>query len=212
MFFRKLRQLEAKMDDFLDLASEAGLVFRAAVEAYFQKNQGEFSTQLDKIRNIESRADKLRREIKSELYTETLIPESRGDILALLETTDKAINGVKRVVQDFSAESPAIPVVYHENFLILTDRSQQALESLVVALRAFFRRPLAVNDTLHKVHFFEKEADRVAEHLRHEIFASELDLAVKMHIRDFVFRMDRVADLAQQVADRLAIYVIKRTV
>jgi uncharacterized protein Yka (UPF0111/DUF47 family) len=40
----------------------------------------------------------------------------------------------------------------------------------------------------------------------------ELDLCRKMHIRNFVEDIDNVSDWAEDVADRLAIYTIKRTV
>jgi len=59
--------------------------------------------------------------------------------------------------------------------------------------------------------FFEKEADKVSTKLKQAIFSSDMDLSHKMHLRNFVEHIDNVADWAEDVADRLAIYVIKRT-
>ena len=60
--------------------------------------------------------------------------------------------------------------------------------------------------------FFEKEADKVSTKLKKAIFGSNLDLSQKKQLRNFVEYIDNVADWAEDVADRLAIYYIKRTV
>ena len=86
------------------------------------------------------------------------------------------------------------------------------MESLVLASRAFFRNIAAVSDHNHKVMFFEKEADKVGTKLKKAIFNSDLDLSRKTHLRNFVEHIDNVPDWAEDVADRLAIYAIKRTI
>jgi len=57
-----------------------------------------------------------------------------------------------------------------------------------------------------------KEADKVSTKLKQAIFSSELDLSRKTHLRNFVEHIDNIPDWAEDVADRLAIYAIKRTV
>ena len=87
----------------------------------------------------------------------------------------------------------------------------QAVDCLVLASRAFFRDIDAVGHHNHKVMFFEKEADKVSTRLKRAIFDSDLGLDRKIHLRHFVEHIDNVADRAEDVADRLAIYAIKRT-
>jgi hypothetical protein len=43
------------------------------------------------------------------------------------------------------------------------------------------------------------------------IFAGDLELARKAQLRNFVEHIDNIADAAEDVADRLAIYAIKRS-
>ena len=69
-----------------------------------------------------------------------------------------------------------------------------------------------VNDHMHKVMFYEKEADKISTRLKMAIFDSELDLARKAQLRNFVEHIDDIADTAEDVADRLAIYSIKRSI
>jgi uncharacterized protein Yka (UPF0111/DUF47 family) len=46
--------------------------------------------------------------------------------------------------------------------------------------------------------------------LKKQIFSSELGLAEKIHLREFVDHIDAIADQAEDVADRLTIYAVKR--
>jgi uncharacterized protein Yka (UPF0111/DUF47 family) len=86
----------------------------------------------------------------------------------------------------------------------------QAVESLVLASRAFFRDFTRVRDHVHKVGFHESECDELRDRLLETLYASEFDLAVKNHIADGLREIDEVADDAERIADWLTIYAIKR--
>ena len=133
-------------------------------------------------------------------------------VLGLIESLDQLLNLFEGALWAFSIEKPDIPKEYHNDFETLTDLAVQSVECLVLASRAFFRNIEAVGDHNHKVMFFEKEADKVSTKLKKSIFGSDLDLSQKTHLRNFVEHIDNVPDWAEDVADRLAIYAIKRTV
>src|SRR5690554_6845631 len=91
--FRRTRTLEAQIDEFFDLATEATTIFERAVKGYLESGPGDdFDSALEHISNLESRADVLRRNIEAELTEHTLIPDLRGDVLRLLENMDHLIN------------------------------------------------------------------------------------------------------------------------
>jgi predicted phosphate transport protein (TIGR00153 family) len=204
--FRRAKALETEIDAFLDKLSESGLLFKRAVQIYLNEGaSADFDEKLQAVNRLESEADKLRRSIETQLYAQTLIPESRGDVLGLLENLDSVLNLHEGALWGFSIEQPDI-------FLSLCDQSVLAVESIVLASRAFFRNIEAVGDHMHKVMFYEKEADKVSTKLKRAIFAADLSLSHKSHLRSFVEHIDNLADRSEDVADRLAIYTIKRTV
>lgn len=210
--FKTSKVLEAQIDDFLDTVAEGGLVFREGVTAYLSADKESFGAAIIKIDKLEARADKLSREVEAHLYRHSLIPEHRGDVLGLLENTDNIIDRIKTSLHQFSVERPEIPPIYHEGFRKLADASSEAAEAVIVSARAFFRDSEAVKDNLFKVHHYEKEADLISDGLKRAIFASELDLAHKIHLRYFALNVELVSDKAEEVADRLAIYAIKRNI
>jgi len=85
------------------------------------------------------------------------------------------------------------------------------VESTVQAARAFFTNLTAVRDHIHKIRFFEREADRIAIGLRKNFFESDLPLERKIHLRDLVRSIERLTDEAENVGDSLSIYAIKRS-
>lgn len=210
--FKSSRVLEAQIDEFLDTVAEGSLVYRAGVQAYLSGDADAFAADIAKIDNLESRADKVSKEVESHLYRHSLIPEHRGDVLGLLENTDNIIDTTKMSLYQFSVEQPDIPEVYNADFIKLTEASAAAADAVVICARAFFRDADAVKDNLYKVHHFEKEADTISDILKRNIFASNLDLAHKTHLRYFAQNVEKVSDKAEEVADRLAIYVIKRNI
>ncbi len=210
--FKTSRDLEDQIDAFLDTVSEGALVFQQGVCAYLEDRNEQFNDLVLEIDDLENRADDLRRDIKNQLYRHSLIPESRGDVLALLETLDDVINTAKQTLNLFLVERPELLPGMADDWSELVATATSTAESVVLAGRAFFRDPRTVNDHLHKVYFFEKEGDRQAMALKQKIFQSDIDLARKMHLRDFALHVDMLSDAAEDVADRLNIYAIKRTV
>jgi predicted phosphate transport protein (TIGR00153 family) len=209
--FRRTKALETEIDSFLDKLSESGLLFKRAVQIYLKDGiTDEFDQKLQAVNRLESEADKLRRSVITQLYTQTLIPESRGDVLGLLENLDSLVNLQEGTLWSFSIEKPQIPPEFHADFMVLCDQAINAAEAIVLASRAFFRNIEAVHDHMHKVMFYEKEADKVSTKLKRAIFATDMPLYHKAHLRNFVEHIDNVADRSEDIADRLAIYTIKR--
>lgn len=210
--FKSSRVLETQIDEFLDTVAEGGLVYLAGVKAYLQGQPDDFDAAIDKIGALEARADKLSKEAESHLYRHSLIPEHRGDVLGLLENTDNVIDTAKMSLYQFSVEQPQIPEVHHTDFLSLAEASAAAVDAVIVCARAFFRDADSVKDTLFKVHHYEGEADAISDVLKRSIFAGDLNLAHKTQLRYFAHNVEKVSDKAEEVADRLAIYVIKRNI
>lgn len=209
--FRKSKKLAAQIDEFLDSVSEGILIFTEGVQSYLNDDQARFAEKLIQIDAKESNADKLRRTVENQLYQNSLIPDHRGDVLALLETMDKVIDRAKKTLNQFDVERPGIPKELHSDMMELTRASEQAAEMIVRAVRAFFVELHQVKNHLHKVYHYEKEADNLGDQLKRKIFATDWDLSQKIHLRYFTSHIESISDEAQDVADRLSIYVIKRT-
>ncbi len=97
-----------EIDDFLDQVSEAGLLFLSGIGYYLSDDLKAFEKKIEDISATEHRGDSLRRSLEERLYSQTLIPESRGDVLALLENMDSLLDRFKGSLWRFEIERPQI--------------------------------------------------------------------------------------------------------
>lgn len=208
---RKRTGIEHKVDAFIDLVSESGLIYKRGIEAYTSKDYETFKETLDQITDVERHADDLRRAIEDLLYRRTLIPESRGDVLKLIESMDSLLGRFKGSMFRFEIERPNFRDHMIKDLLALVQTVVEAEEAVTVSVRSFFKNISAVHDHLHKVPFWEAEADKISTKLQTAIFRSEeLELCESLQLGAFVRHVDAIADQAEDMADSLAIYVLKR--
>ncbi|HOH46753.1 MAG TPA: DUF47 family protein [Candidatus Cloacimonadota bacterium] len=210
LLLKTTKFIESQIDAFLDIVSDSATLFQLAVEDYLLDRHEQFEERLAQLRTNEAKADDLRVGIERFLYERTLIPENRGDVLAILENTDEVIDNMKDSLVQFSIENPIIPSDLDDLWLQTTRASVNAVEQLTFAVRSFFRDLRAVNNYIHKVYFFEREADQLGEKLRRQIFGMDIELSQKSQLRFFAIHIEKISDYAQAVCDRLAIYTIKR--
>jgi uncharacterized protein len=210
LLFRKTNLVELQIDEYLDQIVQGGLVFKAGVRFYLEGRMGDFEDRLKILREMENKADTLRRSIESQLYLRTLIPESRGDVLGLLESADKVLNITTDTLLEFSVEIPAIPVAVRKLFQDLIESAVACCDHTVGGIRAYFRNLEAVRDHINKVQLYRDETNRMAENIKRTIFRSRMSLSKKIHVRYFSYHIERIAEQSDDVCDRLAIAVIKK--
>ena len=210
VLFKKIKNLEAQIDNYLDMVVKGGFLFKQGIKYFLEEQTEEFESRLVSIDTTESDADNLRRKIERRLYTETLIPESRGDVLGLLESCDKVLNKTAETLHQFSVEIPFILPEVKNYYLELTDISISALEEMVAAVRSYFTDIIQVRDHINKVQLYESESDKIAEKIKRIVFRSDIQLSQKMHMRYFALHIESIADEAEDVCDRLSIAAVKR--
>jgi predicted phosphate transport protein (TIGR00153 family) len=210
--FKKELGVEKQTDNFLDQVSRSGLIFSQGAEAYLKGERADFTRKLTEIIEVEHAGDDLRRSIQQYLYTKTLIPESRGDVLQLIEDMDSLLDRFKGALWRMEIEDLEIEEDFHKDFKLLINSVVETVEAIVRAARAFFKNIASVADHLDKVYYWESESDKISTRLQMAIFRKkELRLSHRMLLRELARHLDKIADRAEDVADRLNIYVIKRS-
>ena len=211
--FSKTRALEQKIDSFHDKLIEASMTFSKAVKTYLKEQRStEFRKISKQIKDIEHEADALRRTIENQLYLNNLIPGLRADVLQLTENLDRVINKFDETIYLFYVEQPDIPEEYHSAIKELSKLSADCAENMGKASRAFFLYLSTVRDYSQKVYFIEHESDVCERKLLESIFSSEMPLANKLQLKQFVTEIADIADIAEDFIDELLIFTIKRDI
>lgn len=213
LFGKRAKEIEMSIDRFLGLVDQSAMLLEEAIKKYFEGKNSSFEQKVAEIGKVEREADALRYQIKTRLYTDMLIPDSRGDVLALLETLDEVPDTAKHVATHFDIERPHVYTFLKDDFNELAGVCTKTVLELTLAVRAFFTQVYRVTEHLDKVHFWEHEADEIETRIQKAAFATTeiTEFSKRVHMRYFSEKLSNVADQAVRVADRLAVYAIKRS-
>lgn len=211
--WKRTKELEAKIDEYLDFFIHASLHFEEGLTYYKQGNFGKFEEKVKLVDELESKGDKFRREIENVIYSELLIPESRGDVLAIIENADPVLNKMAEVMTEFSIQKPVLPEKISNSFSHLLSSTQRCVHEMTSAVRMYFKNIQEVRNHITAVMHFEHECDETGNDIKKQIFQDNtIDICCKIQISRFISMVQEVSDKAEDVCDRLAIYVIKRLV
>lgn len=209
--FHKTQQLNSKMTTFLTNIIEAGLVFEKAVATYVQKGVTRtFLTHKQKISELESQNDTLRREIEAELYLQMIIPGMRSDILDLTEACDAVINQYEALVILWSIESPKIPTDMYPKLKELTHTTLECVRALVLGVQAFLSGQMNIENEIQSCYFLEHKIDLLGQDLKQLVFKNKrLTLAHQLQLKNMVTGLEELSDKAEDAADKLKIISVK---
>ena len=212
MSFYKNNQKELidSINLFLNNILEVNSLFENLMKEFFLKNYKSVEELTIKISNLESECDKLRRTTERKIYQETLIPEQRGDVLGMLENLDKIPGQLQGNAHRINTDKPNIHKELHDDFDSLIKNNSTCVKLLINGSKQFFIDPKKTIEECLLVSKHESTGDKISTKLKNAIFNnSNLDLSQKMHLRYFVEIIDEVANLAEDVADRLIISSVK---
>lgn len=214
LLLSQIKAIESDLDSYFHVILEATLNFQEGILEYLDGHEERFKDRKAKISGLEEQADDLRRSIRFKLYTDMLIPDARGDVLGLLETSDSIVDQMKEVMVDLYIERPHFPVEWRSEFEHLLKSTLNAVESYKKAVNCFFSGKKSINDHIVKAYFYEAEVDQVETRLKKEIYRGDKikELALKNQLKIFVERMAEVSDITEDVCERLSVYAIKRSI
>ncbi len=213
LFENKQKKVESQIAQYCNSVINCLDEFRNAFQAYSQDNdRANLASNYSKVHKAESQADDIRREIEVVMYTKALFPESRGDILGLLETMDKVPNEAESAVRMALNQYIQIPDILKPGILQLVDVCHRCVLAMVESVNKLFSEFTNATVAIGKIDELESEADFIESNLIEQIFSSDIQGWQKLLLRDLVKRIAGVSDRSENVGDRVRIIVAKRRI
>ena len=210
--YKKINKTINDLDSFLDYLDECVLIYKGGIKNYLDGNSSDFDDNIESITRLRNTTTDLRRTIENDLYTYSLITDQRVEIMQLLERLDMIINLLYKNLCQYEIEIPFIPSELNVDFLKLVEIAGLAVEGTIQATRDYFKAPRFVTEKIHRIYFFEKEMNKLAQSIKRHVFHNmdNFKLSQKFHLRYFTLHVEEVGEEAVRVADHLAIMVIKQ--
>jgi len=213
LFISKQKEIQSQISEYCTSVLKCMDTFQDAVKQYCaNRDRKAAKASFAKVHKAESRADDIRREIEVLMYSKSLFPESRGDIMGLLETMDRVPNQAESAIRMIWNQYVVIPKEHIAEILILVDVCCRSAYAMVEAAEKLFTDFTNAAIVVGKIDELESEGDKIEASLIEKVFSKKVDSISTIIFRDFVECVGSISDRAENVGDRIRIIVAKRTI
>jgi len=211
--FKKEHRVETLIFEYMDTLKLIQESFLDAINACLEDNECEdFEFLITQTHKHESKADDIRDEINNLMYSKALIPDSRGDIMQLIESIDMIPHFFERILFIMQTQKVSIP-----DFLVLDvkDLIRISLEScdlLSKQMALHLKQKLGIRSLLSTIDTNESHCDYIERRIISKIFDSDMVPFVKLQLKELIITMWGISDQADRVSKRINIISMKRRV
>lgn len=213
MFFNKTKQQQIE-EEFAEYRRQVSLCLAGAANSIKRHAQcGDFNDLRENVATVhryEGKADDIRRSLEDKMYSQALFPESRGDLVGLLEAIDRVPNRAESVVRMLMTHHLLVPDDLKAGIIELADICRRCTDALLEGAENLFSNYTAATVAVGKVDELESEADHLESALTERVFTGPWDGAYRILLRDLIERLASVTDCAESAGDRIRITVAKR--
>lgn len=214
---RKERRVLQLVMDHYDLVMQTVHQLELLLESARAGNWNEVEELSERVAELETKADGIHRDAVVEISKGAFFSGTKEDFLNLMEENDEVADAAQNAARILSET----PIDIH-SFLILYEQPGATLSDLFAKLRTCvdtLQETLkclesdaqsAVNKSL-MVERAEENADEIKTNLLKRIFShkSELEVLTLLQLRDFVLKLDDIADAAEDSSDMVISLVAK---
>jgi predicted phosphate transport protein (TIGR00153 family) len=213
LFFKKGRQVETLIYSYLENLGLTQEHFLKAMDMCLKEGVcDDFVFLVEHTHKYESKADDIRDEVNLLMYGRALIPESREDIMGLLEEIDGIPRHLEQVLNMIRTQKLTVP-----EFLVLDVRellrvSIESCDLLIKQVGVMLRKEPGIRSLMSTIDQNESHCDHIERRIIIKIFDSNLDPFVKLQLKEMVLIMGDISDQADRVSKRINIITLKRRV
>ena len=207
------REVQTRIESYCEQVSICIEYFQKTFEeACVDFNREAILSGYESAHLAEGRADDIRRELENLMYSRAVFPESRGDILGLVESMDRVPNSAESSMRMILTQHISLPEEICAEIVRLVRVCNRCVQAMIEGVEQLFRNFVDASNIVGKIDELESESDRIEESLVDHIFSSDVADLQKILLRDLVDKIASVADRAENVGDRIRIMVAKRSV
>jgi predicted phosphate transport protein (TIGR00153 family) len=167
---------------------------------------------VDKAHRYESKADDVREEIKMLMYSKVLLPESRGDIMGLLESIDSIPHTLEIILNMILTQKLAIPDLIADDVREMVSLSMGTCDLMIQQVEDLFQRGRRIPELLDVIDEKESQCDVIERQIITTLFDSDIDPFQKLQLKELVVLVGDITDQIDRVSKRINIISLKRRV
>ena len=212
-FLNKNKELQKMLEEYLGLVRETLDKFSESMTHVLKNGIDEhFHVLGTETHQKESNADDLRRDIEIQMYKKSLLPESRGDLLEVIEMIDRIPSQAELLLTMFHTQKTLLIDEIKDDMDELLKLSIETVDYTIKATNSCFSPDGKLTELSRLIDNNESVGDHLERKMVSAIFAKDMDSGEKLIQKDFVVQLGAICDICEKVKDKLTIVSIKRSV
>ena len=213
-FFKKQYQVQVLIMEYLEALKMTQENFALALDACLTDDQAceDFDFLSDETHRFESQADDVREQIKTLMYDKILLPESRGDIMRLLDGMDHIPRYMEIILHMIKTQILVIPDFLVADIRELLSASLEACGLMSLQVEDLFKRKGRIKELVSIIDMKESQCDKIERRLISSIFESDLDGFQKLQLKELVIYLGDISDQVDTISKQINIMNLKRRV
>ncbi|MZQ76465.1 MAG: DUF47 family protein [Peptoclostridium sp.] len=215
-FFKKDTKIRDLLMKHLDAVIDCYTMFTEGLSNVFETDSEEELIEIiNRVSAAEANADSIRHEIIQELLSGALLPESRREILMVIEEVDKVANAAEDIIKRIILECIKIDEPYRSSLMLINEKTKGQLEllrSTIDGMLSNLWEAYKKRDELIEIDTIEHEIDLIEFEMIRQIFKSDMELAAKMQLKSVVVEIAKVSNIVEDISDILERIMVSRKV
>ncbi len=211
--FKKNKKLLDMLEQYLSVVKETIDEFSEAFQYLLKSGIDEhFKVLGSQTHKKESNADDLRRDIELEMYEKSLLPESRRDLLEVIEMIDRIPNRAESILSMFYTQHTELLDEIKDDMDELLKISIDSVDYVIGLTNSCFKPDGKMKELARFIDNNESVGDHLERKMIRTIFGMDIDTGEKILQKEFILELGAICDLCESVKDKLVITSIKRSV
>ena len=211
--FKKEQQLESLITQYLENLTRTQEHFVKAMDTCFDQGLcGEFAFLIEQTHKFESKADEIRDEINYLMYSRALIPESREDIMSLIEQVEVIPRIFELILHLIRTQKLKIPDFIMLDVKDLIRISVECCELMTRQIDLMLKNRQGIRALVSTIDHNESHCDHIERSLMLKVFESDMELVHKLQLKELIIAMGEISDQADRISKRVNILTLKRRV
>lgn len=212
--FKKESQVETLLYDYIEAFKKTQENFINALNSCLLNGYlcQDFDFYIRQTHKYESKADDIREEINNLMYGKALIPESRGDVMELLEAIDSIPHIFEQTLYMIQIQKIITPEFVIDDLRELVRISLECCDLMLQQVAALLEKQTDIRSLMRKIDTNESHCDHYERKIKTKIFNSDIDPFERLQLKELVEEIGNISDKADRVSKLINIFSLKRRV
>jgi predicted phosphate transport protein (TIGR00153 family) len=211
--FKKEQQLESLITQYLENLTRTQEHFVKAMDTCLDEGLcGEFAFLIEQTHKFESKADEIKEDINVLMYSRALIPESREDIMNLLEQVECIPRIFELILHLIRSQKLKLPEFIVLDVKDLIRISVESCDLMIKQIDLMLNNRQGIRALMSTIDHNESHCDHIERSLMIKVFESNIDRIDKLQLKELIIAMGEISDQADRISKRVNILNLKRRV